>query len=91
VGEPAEFRFFGSSVRRNDVPGTVVDQWSPGELDELAPLEATLTAEGEEGRTVPVRLRAHVTEVGTLELWCVARDGRQWRLEFNLRQQGAAA
>lgn len=91
VGEPAEFRFFGSSVRRNDAAGTVVEQWGEGELEELAPLEATLTAEGEEGRTVPVRLRAHVTEVGTLEVWCVARDGRQWRLEFNLRQPPPAS
>ena len=89
VGEPAEFRFFGSSVRRNDVPGTVVEQWSEGELEELAPMEATLTAEGQEGLTVPVRLRAHVTEVGTLELFCEARDQRRWKLEFNLRQQGA--
>ncbi len=87
VGEPAEFRFFGSSVRRDDRPGTVVEGWEAGELEELRPLETTLAAAGEEGRTVPVRLRAHVTELGTLELWCVARDGgRRWRLEFNLRQ-----
>ena len=25
--------------------------------------------------TVPVTLESRVTEVGTLELWCVARDG----------------
>jgi molecular chaperone DnaK (HSP70) len=87
VGEPAEFRFFGSSVRRDDRPGTVVEGWEAGELEELRPLETTLAAEGEEGRTVPVRLRAHVTELGTLELWCVEREGgRRWRLEFNLRQ-----
>ncbi|HEV7734143.1 MAG TPA: Hsp70 family protein [Candidatus Binatia bacterium] len=84
VGEPAEFRFFGSSVRRNDAPGTVVD--GATDLEELAPLEATLTADGQEGRTVPVRLSAHVTEVGTLELWCAARDGARWKLEFNVRQ-----
>ncbi len=84
VGEPAEFRFFGSSVRRNDAPGTVVD--GAVDLEELAPLEATLTADGQEGRTVPVRLSAHVTEVGTLELWCAARDGARWKLEFNVRQ-----
>jgi hypothetical protein len=89
VGEPAEFRCFGSSVRRGDRPGTVVEAWEPGELEELAPLEATLAAEGGAGRTVPVRLRAHVTEVGTLELWCVARDGdRRWKVEWNLRQAG---
>jgi molecular chaperone DnaK (HSP70) len=87
VGQPAEFRFFGSSVRRDDRPGVIVDGWDAGELEELAPLEATLDAEGEEGRAVPVRLRAHVTEVGTLELWCVARAGeRRWKVEFNVRQ-----
>jgi hypothetical protein len=86
VGEPAEFRFFGSSVRRSDGPGAVVEAWSEGELEELPPLETTLTGFGEQGRTVPVRLEAQVTEVGTLALWCVARDGRQrWKLEFNVR------
>jgi hypothetical protein len=86
VGEPAEFRFFGSSVRRDDVPGTVVEGWSEGELEELPPLEATLTGDGEQGRTVPVRLEAQATEIGTLALWCVARDGHQrWKLEFNVR------
>jgi molecular chaperone DnaK (HSP70) len=89
IGEAAEFRFFGSSVRRDDRVGAIVDGWEAGELEELAPLEATLAAEGEEGRTVPVRLRAHVTEVGTLELWCVARAGdRRWKVEFNVRQSG---
>jgi hypothetical protein len=35
---------------------------------------------------VPVRLPAHVTAVGTLELWCVARDdARRWKLEFSVR------
>ena len=87
VGEPAEFRLFGSSVRRDDRPGTVVEAWEPGALEELPPLEATLAADGDAGCTVPVRLRAHVTELGTLELWCVARDGaKRWKLEFNVRQ-----
>jgi molecular chaperone DnaK (HSP70) len=87
VGEPAEFRLFGSSVRRDDVAGTVIERWQPGELEELPPVETTLTRSGQEGRTVPVRLRAHATEIGTLELFCVARDGAErWKLEFNLRQ-----
>jgi len=34
---------------------------------------------------VPVTLEALVTETGVLELWCVARDGRRWKLEFNVR------
>ena len=39
------------------------------------------------GELVPVTLRSRVTEVGTLELWCVARDGgRRWKLEYNVRE-----
>lgn len=87
IGQPADFRFFGSSSRRADEVGTVVEAWEVGELEELAPIDATLS--GDEGRTVPVRLSAHVTEVGTLELWCVAREGRRrWKVEFNVRQTG---
>ena len=34
---------------------------------------------------VPVHLHSKVTEVGTLELWCHSRDGKQrWKLEFNV-------
>ena len=35
---------------------------------------------------VPVTLRSRVTEVGTLELWCVERGGRRWKLEYNVRE-----
>jgi len=88
VGEPAHFRFFGSSIRRNDTPGTVVEHWAEGELEELPPLETTLT--GAADRTVPVRLEAEVTEVGTLAVYCVSRDdSERWKLEFNVR--GGAA
>jgi molecular chaperone DnaK (HSP70) len=87
VGEPAVFRFFGSSVRRDDVAGAVVERWPAGEIEELAPVETTLTKKGEEGRTVPVRITGRATEIGTLELFCVARDGKgRWKLEFNVRQ-----
>jgi hypothetical protein len=90
VGEPAEFRLFSSSERRADAPGDVVEE--DAALAELAPVEATLPAEGRPpGDVVPVRLRAHVTEIGTLELECVERGGRAWRLEWNLRAGGAGA
>jgi molecular chaperone DnaK (HSP70) len=87
VGEPAAFRFFGSSVRPGDVPGTVVEGWREGELEELPPLETTLGEAGDEHGPVRVRLEAQVTEVGTLAIWCVARDGRRWKLEFNVRSR----
>ncbi len=89
VGEPAEFRFLGSTTRRDDPPGAILDRWSPEEIQELAPLETALVTEdgAAEGDTVPVRLHAHVTEVGTLELWCHStRDARRWKLEYNVRE-----
>jgi hypothetical protein len=37
-------------------------------------------------KSVPVTLAARCTEIGTLELFCVAKDGQnRWRLEFNVR------
>jgi hypothetical protein len=69
VGEPVRFRFFGSSVRRGDQAGAVLEEWKPDELEELPAIEVTLPAEGrQEGEVVPVRLRSQVTEVGTLLL-----------------------
>ena len=35
-----------------------------------------------------MRLESRVTEVGTLELWLVARDGaHRWKLEWNIREK----
>jgi molecular chaperone DnaK (HSP70) len=90
VGEPAEFRFLGSTTRREDHPGTMVESWTDEEIEELAPLETALEWRGHEGATVPVHLQARVNEVGVLELWCVSRDDEQrWKLEFNVRPAGA--
>jgi hypothetical protein len=87
VGEPVEFRFLGSTTRRGDEVGTLVEDWE-GQIDELDPIATTLEAAGKEGKTVPVHLHSRVTEVGTLELWCLSRDGKQrWKLEFNVRER----
>ncbi|RZL43437.1 MAG: Hsp70 family protein, partial [Variovorax sp.] len=87
VGEPVDFRFFASSVRRHDTVGTLLGFWSPDEMQELAPISATLPTEGRQpGEVVPVRLAARVTEAGTLELVAVPRDGEQrWKIEFDVR------
>jgi Hsp70 protein len=87
VGAPSDFPFLGSTVRRNDSVGTLIEDWE-GQIDAMAPLTTTLEAPGKEGTTVPVHLHSKVTEVGTLELWCISRDGKQrWKLEFNVREQ----
>ncbi len=84
IGEPAEFRFFQSAVRKNDPAGALLD--SLGEdLEELSPVEVTLA--GNAGEFVPVTLETVITETGLLQLWSVARDGRRWKLEFNVREK----
>ena len=91
VGEPVRFRFFGSSVRREDRVGTLIEEWTPDELEELEELQAELPtgAHYQAGDIVPVRLQAAVTEVGTLELTAIPRKGtKRWKVEFNVRGSG---
>jgi molecular chaperone DnaK (HSP70) len=89
IGEHAQFRFFQSADRKDDAPGSMLDEIAP-EMDELSPVEVFLP--GNPGETVPVTLESLVTETGVLELWFVARDGRRWKLEFNVRsKRGRAA
>jgi Hsp70 protein len=89
VGEPAEFRFLSSSVRKQDRAGSLLEDWG-SELDELSPLEVTLKLDGQQGAVLPVRLETRVTELGTLEVWCVSRDGtNRWKLELNIREKTA--
>jgi hypothetical protein len=87
VGEPARFRFFGSSVRRQDQVGTRLDHWAAEELQELGEIELTLPAEGRTpGGIVPVKLRAAVSEAGTLRLEAIPREGgERWQVEFDVR------
>jgi hypothetical protein len=87
VGEPVYLRFFGSSVRRQDQIGTLLDFWQPDELQELGEIQATLPAEGRQvGETVQVKLRAVAAETGTLELTAVAiQGGERWKVEFDVR------
>jgi molecular chaperone DnaK (HSP70) len=89
VGETSEFRFFAAATRKDDAAGTLIDADAQG-LGELDPVEKLIEATDDRkpGEYVPVRLEAHVTEVGTLELWCVARDGRgRWKLEYSVRER----
>jgi hypothetical protein len=92
VGEPVRFRFFGSSVRRDDTAGTELERWKDGELEELSPIEVTLPAEGRrEGDVVPVELSSQVTEVGTLLLEAIpkepVRPNERFRVELSVRSE----
>lgn len=89
LGEPVQFRFFSSAVRKHDRPGDVLNAWDESELVETVPLEATLPADADaDDAYVPVTFQSRVTELGMLELWCVGANmpGR-WKLEFSVREE----
>lgn len=90
LGEPATFRFFSRSTSalsdgKEPIMGTLVRDWK-SELTELHPIETLLSDENDR-KFVKVRLKTKVTELGVLELWCVADDNRKWKLEFDIRHK----
>lgn len=91
-GEQAQFRFFSSANRKHDAPGDVLEHWDESELSETTPLTTTLAAD--EAITepyVPVQFRSKITELGMFELWCVGTHHQgEWKLEFNVRDDGEA-
>ena len=56
-------------------------------------METTLPATaGGAGEALPVRFRSRLTELGVFELWCVSTvSPERWKLEFDVRETGAAA
>jgi molecular chaperone DnaK (HSP70) len=88
VGQAAEFRFFTSAERKNDRPGDLIEDFGDL-LAELSPMEVTFDSAESSSEVVPVSFETVVTETGVLQLWCVARDERRWKLEFNVRERVA--
>jgi len=91
TNRPVSFTLY-STTTRQDVQGEVV-LFEEGELHRHAPL-VTVLRYGKRSRHIEldVRLTAHFTEVGTLELWCEApKTGHRWRLQFRLRGADAPA
>jgi hypothetical protein len=86
LGQPVMFPLYTSTVRGDDHAGEVLTV-APDQLLQLPPLHTILRGGKRSGtKRVPVTLAARCTEIGTLELWCVAKDGNnRWRLEFNVR------
>jgi hypothetical protein len=90
VGESVTFRFFGSTVRREDRAGQELDDPTAEGLEELAPIEVTLPTQGRpEGEVVPVRLHAEVSSVGALVLEAVPlepmTEDEKWKVELSVR------
>ncbi len=88
LGEPVEFPFLGATQKSEDLVGQVHEEWEDVGIEQLAAIGTTLKEEGADARSVPVRLETVATELGTLELYCVERDGPgRWKLEFNVRHE----
>jgi hypothetical protein len=85
LGRPVQFPLFSTTSDRIDRPGGIVEVTE--EFRALPPIHTLFkTAADRPMSIVPVHLRALLTELGTLELWCAANAGdEQWRLEFELR------
>ncbi|MCB9593778.1 MAG: hsp70 family protein [Sandaracinaceae bacterium] len=91
LGEPVRFDLAsstGEAVLHR--AGDIVDVADT--FQELPALAAVLEDEsGKAGKALPVQLSTALTEVGTVELSCVAAEGpaRRWKLELQLRGEAA--
>ncbi|MEI6390868.1 MAG: Hsp70 family protein [Verrucomicrobiota bacterium] len=84
LGRPVQFPLFSTTSNRIDRPGDVVE--IDDEFRALPPIHTLFKGTASRTTIVPVHLRAVLTELGTLELWCVSNEGgERWRLEFELR------
>ena len=89
TGQAAEFRFFSSSVRSGDAPGSILPD-AERHLEETSLLEIELPplAGVPVGQVVPVRINAVVTALGTLELWMKHTNSeRRWKVEIQVRTE----
>ncbi|MET0962034.1 MAG: Hsp70 family protein [Noviherbaspirillum sp.] len=91
LGQPVRFHL-ASSIDAA-AAGQLVDLDALGAL-RLPPLAAVLPAvQGSGKQEIEVRLASMLTEVGTLQVYCVAASdpARRWQLEFQLRGAESAA
>ncbi|MBX2810790.1 MAG: hsp70 family protein [Myxococcales bacterium] len=88
TNRPVVFPLYVSSQARRDPVGAILDiNVDAQEFHELAPLQTVIKfGKQKAGTPVPVRIQAHRTELGTLELSCLSKmSGSRFRLEFDLR------
>src|SRR5579862_5473268 len=87
ANKPVSFRLYSSLTRVDDPAGLTVGPMETQELHLHAPLNAVIRFGKSGERLVPVKLRAHLTEVGTLEVWADSKiSEHRWRLQFELRK-----
>jgi molecular chaperone DnaK (HSP70) len=94
ANRPVSFRLYSSLTRTRDELGQVVEfSANDPDLHAHAPLHAVVRfGKRVEERLIPVKLEAHLTEIGTLESWCESKiSDHRWRLQFDLRKPATKA
>jgi molecular chaperone DnaK (HSP70) len=87
ANKPVSFRLYSSLTRVDDPVGCLIDGAETSDLHLHAPLNAVIRFGKAGERLVPVKLRAHLTQVGTLEVWADSKiSEHHWRLQFELRK-----
>lgn len=86
ANQPVRFHLYSSSFRSGDAVGDIIP------VDEtltiLPPLHTVIKfgKKSKGGVSIPVRVEAHYTEMGTLALWCQSlKSPHRWRFQFQLR------
>ena len=88
IGKTAEFKFFKSNCRRDDNFGEIFEDMDET-FEDTSSLRLELEAyEGmKPGDIIDVKLQVAITEIGTLEVYCIELNGEhRWKLEFNVRE-----
>jgi molecular chaperone DnaK (HSP70) len=86
ANQPVSFQLYTSTSRSGEAPGALLTA-PRAELATLPPIR-TVLRHGRKlaARPIPVHVEATRTALGTLELWCAAKESEhRWRLEFQLR------
>jgi molecular chaperone DnaK (HSP70) len=92
LGRPVRFHLVSTTADPQGAPPQPGDlvELDPAEVVRLPAIATVLRASSSGAKTeIPVQLAASLSEVGTLEVHCVAEDGsgQRWQLEFQLRGQ----
>ncbi|MDE1179242.1 Hsp70 family protein [Paraburkholderia sp.] len=97
LGHPVRFHLASTVADTPYRPGEIADI-GEGDFVRLPPIATVVHAQSaadsrDRARETPVRLTTSLTEVGTLDMHCIATDdpAQRWSLEFQLRRDEANA
>ncbi|TXC84760.1 hsp70 family protein [Paraburkholderia azotifigens] len=93
LGQPVRFHLMSTVADTRFTPGELTDL-SQGDFVRLPPIATVVQRRhASDADERPVRLTTSITEVGTLEVTCIATDdpSQRWLLQFELRRDEASA